>query len=494
MTRTPVPLALALGLLLGGSTAAAQEPRPIPLTEAIGTALQRNPTLGAERVDVDIAAANQRQARGVDDPWFEAGIDGAVQRTNPVDGPFFQQLELDLLAARAGFFYPLAGGGRLGLELDHDLVRTLTRIDQGMGGLDLDTTIHTPRLRASLLQPLLAGRGAAVHRAPLRRAAIARSVEELERERAAADLVRDVVRAYWELAYAGREVDIRRSGLVLAQRQREITAAAVTAQAKPQIELLAADQTIALREEAVVVAEQLLAERALELRLLLNLESGPPLAAGDALDIAGTRAALDGATARAWQFSPELRALAQQDRLARVDTEVAENDMRPRLDLAVSGGPAGNSDGFADAYSAAARADSWDVRGGLVLRVPLGNHAAAGRRDAARLRSRRIALQKETVKGQIAAAVERAAGRVRTAEARLQAAGRAVTLARRTGELERGRWQVGDATNFDVARRDDELAAAELVEARARTDYLAAIAVLESLTGDLLARHGITVR
>jgi len=126
--------------------------------------------------------------------------------------------------------------------------------------------------------------------------------------------------------------------------------------------------------------------------------------------------------------------------------------------------------------------------------VPLGNHEARGRRDAARLGLRRLDFQRETIKGQIAAAVQQAAGRVRTAAARLEAASRAVALATRTAELARGRWKVGDASNFDVMRRDDERAQAELAEARARADYLSAVAVLESLTGDLLDRHHVTVR
>ena len=60
--------------------------------------------------------------------------------------------------------------------------------------------------------------------------------------------------------------------------------------------------------------------------------------------------------------------------------------------------------------------------------------------------------------------------------------------------MEHARFDVGRTTNFEVLRRQDELAQAQLRQARAKADYRIAVASLQSLTGALLARHGVELR
>ena len=59
---------------------------------------------------------------------------------------------------------------------------------------------------------------------------------------------------------------------------------------------------------------------------------------------------------------------------------------------------------------------------------------------------------------------------------------------------ERARFEVGRASNFDVLRRQEELAQARLHVLHARHDYLRTEASLESLTGAILPHHGVTLR
>ncbi|MGZ3441659.1 MAG: TolC family protein, partial [Polyangia bacterium] len=61
-------------------------------------------------------------------------------------------------------------------------------------------------------------------------------------------------------------------------------------------------------------------------------------------------------------------------------------------------------------------------------------------------------------------------------------------------EAERARFEVGRATNFDVLRRQEELATARLRQARARTDYLKAVAALGAVTDDILDRYQVVLR
>ena len=57
---------------------------------------------------------------------------------------------------------------------------------------------------------------------------------------------------------------------------------------------------------------------------------------------------------------------------------------------------------------------------------------------------------------------------------------------------ERARFEVGRAGNFDVLRRQEELAVSRLLVAARARRLPAATAALEALTGDILARYGVT--
>jgi outer membrane protein len=61
-------------------------------------------------------------------------------------------------------------------------------------------------------------------------------------------------------------------------------------------------------------------------------------------------------------------------------------------------------------------------------------------------------------------------------------------------DAERARFDVGRSTNYDVLRRQDELSQAQLRRIRAAADYMKAVAVLQTLTGDLLPAYGIEVK
>jgi outer membrane protein TolC len=61
-------------------------------------------------------------------------------------------------------------------------------------------------------------------------------------------------------------------------------------------------------------------------------------------------------------------------------------------------------------------------------------------------------------------------------------------------EAERARFAVGRATNFDVLRRQEELAIAKLRQARARTDHLKATAALGAVTSEILERYDVVVK
>ncbi len=465
---------------------AAPATRPIALADALAIARAGNDTRAGQAVAVERAEAQVRATGGVDDLLVEAGAEGLTRFTEPTVGPFFQETDLDAASARIGVWKPLAWGGRVGLQLREGVSRTRAQLNAGGPATDLDYTVHSSRAELVWQQPLLRGRGRAVHDAGRRVARAGADAEAAGLVLAETQLVFDVSRAYWELAYASREIAIRDSALALAGEQLAITRARVGAGRGSELEVLAVEQAIAAREAALVGAQLALSERALELRVLLALEDGDPrpLAAADALDAATPAPpSVADALARTLAFSPELQAIDHRARGADARARGAARGLGPQLDLLVRGGPTGNAADAGDAWSQLARFDGYEAGAALSLTLPVGDRAARGERDVARLERKQLAHLREARRGRLTAEVARAVDAVTLSERRIAAATRAAELAHKTVALELDRWRTGAGTNFDVLTRQDQAAAAAAALARAHADRQVAVAALAALTG-----------
>ncbi len=485
MTARPA-LALALIALAAPAVALADDAtRPITLAEALATARGHNPSYLAAVAARDGAAAQVRGAAGVDDRVLEAGVDGLTRAADPVVGPFFQETGVDAIGGHVALWQPLPWGGRVGVSVADQVARTSVRVAAGGPVSDITTTVHQPRAELVWQQPLLRDRGRRNHAAPAARAAAAASAEEAARLAAEVALAHDVERAYWELAYAEREVEIRASALALARDQLGVTRARAEVGKVAELEVATAEQAIAAREAAQLAAEQDRAARAIALRVLLGEDDDGDarLVAADDLAADVAAPATADARARALAFGPQLRALEHQGRAAAIELAVATADTRPRLDLIVRGGPMGNADSAGAAWAQLGRFDGYQASAALSFSLPVGNRAATGRRDAARAARERVELEGAALRGAVTAEVTRAVDAVALSERRIAAAAQAARLAARTVELERDRWQAGAGTSFDVLIRQDQAVAAEAALARARADRRLALAALAALTG-----------
>lgn len=492
-------LAVLLGvpLLAHGQTAA---PR-VTLAEVIGQAATRNPSLAAAGVEIATAEAQILESYGRDDLVVDATASWQASRESAVAGQPFQNLQNDRISLSGGVTRALPSGGSVGLRLGGDYVRTLQRfefeIPEGSGNVVTGTSrteVWSPSATLSFYQPLLRGFGSDAVLAPRRRARAARTVAELERAAAVSGVVRDIEQGYWELVYAYEEMEILRASLSLAQEQLRIVQAGIDVGRLAPTASAEVAATIALREEAVFIAEQGLSEQALELRRLAGMEIGPgaiDLAVAAAPEVAPVEPDLDAALADALSQNPELQAVRARGEAATIEVQVAENGMLPQLDFQASFGPSGNSEDPGEALGQMVGFDAYSLGGSLTFSTPIGRRAARGALARARAGLHLARLTEADVRAQIAVAVVRAVNLVRSAKKRADALAKSTELATINLDTEKARFEVGRATNFDVLRRQDELAQARLHQARARIDYLKAVAALESLTGALLERHGV---
>ena len=463
--------------------------RRLGLDEAVKLALEQSPALAVKLAALALAKARLIETEGLDDTTVEAASILAARRSEEIAGQSgFQTLSADDLSLRVGAMRPLRHGGRVGLRLSDGYQRTSSRLSFGdlFPAETFATTVHSPQLAVTLFQPLLRGLGVAESRGPRRLAAAELTAESLEHAARASAVVRDVVQAYWELAFSTRDREIRGGALELAREQLRVTVAAVEGGKLAPTELRAVEQAIATREELVLLAEVAVSERSLELRQLVGLEIGPgvvDLVAADEPRVLPVAPDVAAALAAARERNPELVALAAREKSAAIEIDLAERGQRARLDLDASFGPAGNDDALGGALGQVATFASFAGSVGISYSAPVENRAARGRLAQARARRDHVRAAVRELESRIAVAVVRSANLVRSAQKRLQVTAKASALAEANIGSERARWEVGRATSFDLLRRQDELAQAQLAQARARTDYLRATAALDALTG-----------
>lgn len=494
---------LLLSTLAYGNELASRS-EPIGLRDAVAHAVKYSPALLQSGAELAIAGGHVEAARGLDDLVLDLTVSWLERRQQLVMGAPVQQPAFDDLLAAISLTQPLPTGGRLGLRLSNDYSRTeyASVLGTSMGtGLDAElqrssSEAIAPSLQVFLQHPLLRGFGAKVARAPRWRAQAEWDAARLSRAMAVATQLRDLVFVYWDLYYAAQELDIRQSAADSAREQLRRVNAQIEVGKQPPSAAAEVEVAIALRDEAALQAEQAFLERSVELERLMGQPASAErwLKAADAPQPEPSPPVASEALADAIARSPQLALTRAQGRAAQIEVDVTENGMLPQLDLSFSGGTIGNASDPRTAFAQLGQAGSYAVTAGLVFQLPLQNRAARGARAAARHGLRKAQLTEEDVRNQLAAAVARLCVAARTARQRAEVLASSMDAAALDLAAERARFEVGRSTNFDVLRRQEEVAQVQLGQARARVDEVKATAALAALSGRILDLFGVNIR
>ncbi|MBI4512374.1 MAG: TolC family protein [Deltaproteobacteria bacterium] len=499
MRMAKLSVVLAALVLGAAGYGHAQEPqaqaKQLRLSETLAIAVRQSPTLAQFTLDVAVADARITEASGFRDFVLDGSVNWLSSRSKPAQGQFVFDQGRDQVTVETGVSKIVGEGGQLALRLEGEFNPNVKLSDElaAIVGRS-EVNYYSPRLTLSFKQPLLRGLSIDQARAGQDLARVGRDAAVLQQELTASNTVRDVVQAYWDLSYSVEELEIRKQSLALAREQLRMVQAGIDVGKLAPSASAEVEATIALRDEEVLVAEQALSERALELRRLAGMEIGPGevmLEATDRPEPVAVEPDLDRALASAMERNPQLLAVRTQVRSASIEVEVAENGLLPQLDFSASGSKFANSTEVGDAFTDLLSTKSYSVQAGLTFSTPLGRHQAKGSFGAARNTLRKVRMTEADIRAQIAVAVVRAANLVRSSKKRIEVLTKSTELAEINLNTEKARYDVGRATNFDVLKRQEELAQAQLRQARAKTDYLKAVAVLEALTGEILPRHGI---
>ncbi|MEO7734740.1 MAG: TolC family protein [Kofleriaceae bacterium] len=472
------------------SRTARADPAQLKLADLVAVAVRQSPELERARIDVATAQAQLLQAEGIEDAHVAASGSAKVIRPGDSD-PFGEQEELN---AALSVTKPLSTGGSFGLQLFAERTHSGgTSVDGGT--VSFASKRDAANLALGITQPLLRGAGATAFEAPIRQAAQQRDAAALTREARARDLVVSLAQAYWQVAVAWRQLEVRKTSLKLAEQQLAYTEGAIRAEKISRSEALAVQEAIATRKQDVIAGEQDVYERSLALRQLGGLEIGPEAIAVTTEVLPETIAApaldLPAVVSQAFAHSAELAAFAASRRAAEIAVAAADNAAKSKLDVSLSAGPAVAGGTVGEALSASSA--GYEIDASLSFDHAIGGRAERGGQAIAQAALRTAKVAEREARAKLAVRATRAVQRAQAALASIALGSEAIGLAEQNVTAEQKRFELGKSTNFEVLRRQDELEQARLRHASAIADYLSARAELDGVSGTILARYNIVM-
>lgn len=352
------------------------------------------------------------------------------------------------------------------------------------------------------------------------------------------ETVSAVQRAYWDLTYALRNLQVQRDALRDARVQLEHNRRLVEEGQLAPIDIVAAGTQVATFEQTVFDAVNILNQAENALKNLISPNRGDAIWATsltpvEPVDQTVPDPTLPEAIDQAMQNRPELEVNKTQRDINRLDERLYRDQTKPQIDLTGSYNSAGvggsqnsafvnpllrgvctdpnsagclaelqrqaafvaqlgaSSTAFTDIF--ANKYPVWRV--GINFNLPLfGDKTAKANLGHALVEGERLEVAREQLEQNIQVEVRNALQSIRAAEARLRSAAIARENSEKQYQSEQRKLDAGQSDVYRVLERQTALAAARSNELRARTDLNKAIADLQRATGNTLKANDVETK
>lgn len=521
------------------------EPRPLTLEEAIRLTLEQNNDVSVARLETRAARQGIRAAEGIFDPHVVPTL--TYQRVvspsvSTIAGGTNGRLEQSLfgatvqLAERAPW-----AGGRFTIDF------ASSRLESGNVLSRLNPQFPSS-LGASYVQPLGRGRTMDNERRQILLSRRAADLTDSQLTQVVIEQLTLVEQAYWNLAFAARNLEVQTQALSQAQGQVSSNERQAREGTLAPIDVVEAQTQVANFRQSVASAQQTLTEAENRLKsLMLSSRDADtwnqPLRPGDLADRDVPPLALPDAVRLALSRRPELAALETRRAQNEIDRGYYKDLARPQFNLVGTyalSGLAGDAltiitDPLSNTTNAAffARLNELSARAGIApldtpaptsstvpaffngsygtsidnlfgrrfptalvqlqMDLPFVNNTARANIARNEIAGTQLMRLRQQLEQTIETEVRNALQAVQSSQARLDAASSARRNALEQYESERRRFDSGLGTVFLVLQRQTALVTAQAQELRARADLNQAMALLDRSIGGTLERHAVTL-
>ena len=517
--------------------------RPLSLREALSMALENNKDIEVARQNVRMAEFDLLGAKGAYDPRVSTSA-------------FYERLENPVSS--------FLSGGQNGSTTDTAYTGTARVEGQSgfMGGkysVDFSSvrratnnqfTVLSPQypsaLTFSYTQPLWRGLKFDNSRRQIEIARKNLSLTDSQFRQRAIDTITNVQRAYWDLVFALRNLQVQREAVSVARTQLVHNKRLVEQGQLAPIDVVAAEAQISSYEQRVFGALEDVSRAENNLKNLIaeNQQAAiwtESLVPSDPVDLTVPDVSLPDALKTAMENRPELQQSNVQSEINKIEQRYYKDQTKPAVDLVGTYGVSGLAGSLSsnvinpftassvlvrqrvDALSALAGLEPLPVippqqfspdllggygqslqnllanrygtvRVGVQVSLPLRNRTAEAQLGHSLVEQERIGTQREQLEQNIQVDVRNALQAMRSSEARLRAATATRAANEQQFASEQRKLEAGQSTVFLVLERQNTLTEARGLELKAQTDLNKAIADLQRATGNALRVNSIVVR
>ncbi len=469
------------------SAAPSAEPLRIGVQQAIMLALENNKSLIVQRMTPEISRTVEEEEQAVFDPILSGQASQRRVRADRLSraGSGIERSIVDSATGLVAVDKLFPSGTSVGL----DAATSFT--DSSLYAHNLTSE----RLGVTVTQALLRGQSVRANLARVNQTRIDTEISEYELRGFTEVLVEQVESSFWDYAMAQRQIAIYTDSLRLAEQQMAEAQERINIGTLAETELAAAQAEVALRRENLITARSTLARERLNLLRLLNPSETINWETDILLEyrIELPETPLDPVEQHvqvALQMRPDLNQARLLIRRGELEVVRTRNGLLPRLDAFITYGKSGYARTFFDAIDDLG-GKSYDMEGGLVLELPLGNRAARARH------TRAVISKQQSIKAlenliQLAQVDVRSA-HVLVTSTHEQIAATAATRKFQEEKLrvETEKFRVGKSTSLLVAQAQRDLVASQIAEVRAIANYFKSLVALYRLEGSLLPRRGL---
>lgn len=522
--------------------------RPLTLREALELALNNNKDIEVARKNTQISEFDLKAAQGVYEPRFS--LQSFYERSvtpsaSTIIGGADGKLTQSNFASNATFSVPEPKfGGTFSAQFDNSRQTSTSPVNT------LNPQFPTT-FRLQYSQPLFRGRSFDQNRRQIEIAKKNLSLNDAQFRQRTIEVINNVQRAYWDLTFALKNLQVQRDAVRDAKQQLEHNQRLVNEGLLAPIDVVASETQVANFEQAVYDALNTVSQSENNLKNLIAQNRNDTLwtvsvIPTDTVEIEPPVVDLTNALTEALANRPELEQNTVAQEINAIDQKYFREQTKPRVDLVANytlSGLAGTEviqeDGgiFGGATVDVIRNFNTLVtstainRGDLVIqpqeRVPIPDNLTGGYFNSitnlfanryptyrvgitvdlpfasktakaqlgrSLVEGQRVQTQREQLEQAIQVDVRNALQLVRTAQARLRAAAIARENGEKQYESEQRKLDAGQSTVFLVLERQTALTNARGNELRAQTELNKAIAELQRATGNSLRANNIVAR
>jgi outer membrane protein TolC len=531
------------------------EQKPLTLREAITMALENNKDIEVTRQNVRSAEFDLQSARGFYEPRF-AGQTYYERAKTPVFSFFGGGPDGSLTTSGFGGNVGIEGnirqtGSRFSVQTDSSRSSTNNLFS-------LVNPTYTQNLRFQFTQPLLRGRRFDQSRRTIEIAKRNLSLTDSQFRQRSIEIIANVQRAYWDLTYALRNLQVQRDSVKDAKDQLEHNKRLVEEGQLAPIDIVAAETQVANFEQSVYDALNTVTQNENTLKNLIAQnkddtlwrEAVTPI---DPVDLDAPATTLPEALSAALANRPELEVNQTQRDINLIDQRFYREQTKPQIDLiadyTLTGAagtfnpdavnPVGGNNTTPTLNQVIANVNALSTRTnpmlppitpipintttltlpnnllggygsalgnllanryptyrvGVQFNLPLfGNKTNKAQLGKSLVDGERLNTQRAQIEQNIQVDVRNALQFVRTAEARLRSAAISRENSVKQYESEQRKLDEGQSDIYRVLERQTALTAARSGELRAQTELNKAIADLQRATGNSLKANNVEAR